>query len=602
MDKKSLIIGVALMLGAGALMFFQGRQQAKHAHEAGTASFEPITEVQKEDSTKQLEQPLYTTGKQPESIFESVTSNLANVAPSVEEKLFALENEYIKVYFTSNGGGIHSVGFKKYPLQLGSEKPFVFNANNPTPALSISFPNENNDLRLYNPVYKVAYQSNDRIVLTAITKQGVEILRGYSLSLDEKKVDPYVISHETRFQNKTKEPFNLKKLFISMGSFPPTKGDTLGDYLNVGYYDGKDAEFIKINRFHDTKGFFGIGKRQGVVEVFEPVKPLIWGSVKNQFFTSVLTPQEPGIGIYAKNIDLGDSTGETGLSEGITGSIELQLGQIAPAEERVMAMQFYVGPKEFTRLDALGKQQDKVMQFGIFGFVSKFLLILMNGIHKFIPNWGLTIIAVTVLIKLVLWPLTAVQVRSSKRMAKIQKPLQELKEKYKGSPQKIQSETLKLFKQHKVNPAAGCLPLLVQLPIFLGLYFMLRTSSELRFASFLWIPDLSLPDTVAYIYGFPVNILPVLMAGSMFLQMKITPTPTTDSMQQKIFQLMPVIFLFFCYSFPAGLVLYWTVQNLLTIVQQYISNKMKDPLEDLVVEETDKKLKNKRGKKSHGRP
>src|SRR5262249_1724427 len=153
--------------------------------------------------------------------------------------------------------------------------------------------------------------------------------------------------------------------------------------------------------------------------------------------------------------------------------------------------------------------------------------------------------------------------------------------------------------QHKVNPAAGCLPLLVQLPIFLGLYFMLRTSSELRFASFLWIPDLSLPDTVAYIYGFPINILPILMAGSMFLQMKITPTPTTDSMQQKIFQLMPVIFLFFCYSFPAGLVLYWTVQNLLTIVQQYITNKMKDPLEDLVVEETDKKLKNKRGKKSH---
>lgn len=599
MDKKSFIIGIIFVIAAGGLMFFQGKQQAKQSQEVAEAPVQPITEIRKEGNSQGVAQSRPAAKPSSDGIFESVTvSNLASVAPPTEEKLFTLENNYLKVYFTSNGGGIHSVELKKYPLQQGSDKAFVFNANNPTPALAISFPNENGGLNLYNPVYKLAHTSSDRIVLMATTKEGVEIYRGYSLSLDEKKSDPYIIKHETRFLNKTNEAFNLRKLFISMGSYPPTKGDTLGDYLNVGYYNGKDVEFIKISQFHDSKGFLGLGKRQGVTQVFESVKPLIWGSVKNQFFTSVLTPQEPGVGIYAKNIDLPSAGIEDGLAEGITGSVEMQLGQIAPNEERIMAMEFYVGPKEFTRLDALGKQQDKIMQFGIFGFVSKFLLILMNGVHKLIPNWGLTIIAVTILIKLILWPLTAIQVRSSKRMAKIQKPLQEIKEKYKDNPQKVQAETLKLFKLHKVNPAAGCLPLLVQIPIFLGLYFMLRTSSELRFAHFLWIQDLSLPDTVGVLYGFPINILPILMAGSMFLQMKMTPSPTTDGMQQKIFQLMPVIFLFFCYNFPSGLVLYWTVQNLLTIVQQLITDRTKDPVGDMIIEEGSKK---KRKGKSHGR-
>ena len=152
---------------------------------------------------------------------------------------------------------------------------------------------------------------------------------------------------------------------------------------------------------------------------------------------------------------------------------------------------------------------------------------------------------------------------------------------------------MKLFKEHRVNPAAGCLPLFVQLPIFLGLYFMLRSASELRFASFLWIKDLSVPDTIAFIVGFPVNILPLLMAVSMFFQMRLMPSPMTNNMQKKIFQFMPFIFLIFCYNFPAGLVLYWTVQNVLTIVQQSISSRMKDPVEVIPVTDPKKSLKNK---------
>ena len=132
---------------------------------------------------------------------------------------------------------------------------------------------------------------------------------------------------------------------------------------------------------------------------------------------------------------------------------------------------------------------------------------------------------------------------------------------------------MKLFKENRVNPAAGCLPVFIQIPIFIGLYYMLRTSSEIRFQSFLWIQDLSVPDTIGFIGSFPINILPLIMGITMFVQMKITPTPSMDGMQQKVIMWMPFIFLIFCYSFPAALVLYWTVQNLFTIFQQWLTNR-----------------------------
>ena len=218
------------------------------------------------------------------------------------------------------------------------------------------------------------------------------------------------------------------------------------------------------------------------------------------------------------------------------------------------------------------------MQFGFLGFFSKLLLAFMYAIHSVIPSWGWSIIIMTVCIKTLFWPLTAQASRSQKRMAKIQGPMAELKEKYKDNPQKMQQETMKLFKTHQVNPLAGCLPMLIQMPIFLGLFYMLRTASELRFEPFLWVADLSQPDTIMEIGGYPLNLLPLLMGLTMFMQMHMMPvSPTADPMQQKIFKFMPAIFLVFLYNFSSGLTLYWTVQNILTIVQQKIINSRPDP-------------------------
>ena len=599
MDKKNIFIGGLLMIAAFGLMLYQGKTSNKAKPEDSAASKPELTrkETLLSDASKNTLIPSDSTPISCENGLLQVVKPILKPTPQHTETLYTLENQGIKVRFTSRGGAIKDVSLKNYPITRESEDPFVFNAYNSKAALSLSFATINGDQQEYTPIFKVISMSEDRILFASETREGVQIFRGYSLSTNPQQTDPYVISHETRFNNNTPNTFNLKKIYINLGSLPPTRGDTLGEYLNVGYFNGKDSEFIKSTRFKDSKGFFGLGKRSAVPYVEESVSPLVWGAVKNQFFASVLTPKKPGTGIVATTVDLGLAGGQPELKDGLTGSLEMELGQLSPGEEKLLGMQFYVGPKEFTRLDALGSGQDQLMQFGFFGFISKFLLVVMNAVNQFIPNWGLTIIVVTILIKLILWPLTAIQVRSSKRMAKLQGPLKEIKAKYKNNPQKSQQETMKLFKAHRVNPAAGCLSLLVQLPIFLGLYFMLRTSSELRFASFLWIPDLSLPDTVAHIASFPLNILPLIMGASMFLQMRTTPTPTTDAAQQKIFQLMPFIFLVFCYNFPSGLVLYWTAQNIMTIIQQYITNRMKDPLDYLALA-TSKSKSHSRNKKS----
>ena len=188
-------------------------------------------------------------------------------------------------------------------------------------------------------------------------------------------------------------------------------------------------------------------------------------------------------------------------------------------------------------------------------------------------GWGWSIKILTLLVRLVLWPLTSIQIKSAQRMAKMQGPIKEIREKYKDDPKRIQQETMKIYSEYGINPLAGCLPILIQIPIFIGLYYMLQTSCEIRFAHFLWIKDLSLPDTIAScpsVFGIPLHVLPLINAAVTFIQMHITPTPSTDKTQAMMFKLMPVILLLFFYNFPSGLVLYWLVQSLLGILQSLI--------------------------------
>jgi YidC/Oxa1 family membrane protein insertase len=193
-----------------------------------------------------------------------------------------------------------------------------------------------------------------------------------------------------------------------------------------------------------------------------------------------------------------------------------------------------------------------------------------------VPNWGLAIVCTTLLLKILFLPFTLVASRSAKRMQKIQPELKALNEKFKDNPQKKNAATMELFKKHRVNPAGGCLPMLITLPFFWGFFRMLGSAAELRFAPFLWAHDLSAPDTVGHLLGFSINIFPLLLGLTSFLQMRLSPQPTVDSSQAKMMMFTPFLFLAFCYSYSCALSLYSTTNGIFTIIQQLVINRMKD--------------------------
>ena len=252
--------------------------------------------------------------------------------------------------------------------------------------------------------------------------------------------------------------------------------------------------------------------------------------------------------------------------------------------ERKIAL--YTGPKEYSTLARIAfrfnNNLDLVMNFGWAGFVSKALLLGMNTLHSMCKfSYGWAIITITIIIKAVFWPLTQASTRSMKRLQALQPQMNAIKEKYKDDPVKMNKKTMEFMKENKVSPLGGCLPMLLQIPVFFGFFSMIQSAVELRGASFLWIGDLSQSDTVYVIpalgfipffgivgVGLPLNPLPLIMGATMLWQAHLTPpSPGMDPTQQKVMRYMPLMFLAFLYNYSSGLTLYWTVQNLLTILQ-----------------------------------
>jgi len=226
----------------------------------------------------------------------------------------------------------------------------------------------------------------------------------------------------------------------------------------------------------------------------------------------------------------------------------------------------YIGPKEYRTLQKLHPQLTDAIEFGWFTFLSRPFFKVMVWIHDFVGNWGWAIILFTVLVKLILFPLSYKGMMSMNKMKELAPRMKELKEKYKDDPAKLNQQTMAMYKKHGVNPMGGCLPMLLQIPVFFALYRVLLNADELQGAPWIgWITNLADKD--------PIYVLPILMGASMWLMQKLQPTTMTDPMQQKIFQYFPVIMTFFFLTFPAGLVLYWLTNNLLSIGQQLIINR-----------------------------
>jgi YidC/Oxa1 family membrane protein insertase len=309
-----------------------------------------------------------------------------------------------------------------------------------------------------------------------------------------------------------------------------------------------------------------------------PNPPYDWVAYQDNFFIQAIVPLTQG-GYQVIPSVVTDETQHTQITRLVflTDKFDLE-----PNESSSFKLRVYNGPKEISTLKEAGHNLSAAVDYGWFTFLAKPLLVVLRWFYSFTHNYGIAIILLTIIIKIVFWPLTQKSYTSMQKMKKVQPKIQQIREKYKDDKEKLNQELMQVYKTYKVNPMGGCLPMALQIPVFFALYRMLNSAVELRHQPFaLWIHDLTAPDRlnlgfsidlpmIGHLDGLPV--LTILMGVTMFLQQKMTPS-SGDPRQEKIMLIMPVMFTFFFINFPAGLVLYWFVNNILSIAQQYWINR-----------------------------
>ncbi len=620
MDKKSILIGIFLLVTAfGMMMWNAAREQEARAErlrqaqeeERERAAREPDPEIAPgEPRTVRPDpaDPAETFFRRIEETREAIEDpdTLPLEAPAEEkvreERLHTLENDFMRVHFNRRGGAVEFVELKNYKEDIDDPSPFVLNRDARQPALAIGRETRAG-FEPFAPRYEVAEMSDSHIVFKAKLPNGIVVERRYEITFEDRDAKPYTIRYATRFINETDTAFTLDRLSLVVGTAVPTEADPWGFNLNASLSDGGRYRAIPASRF--TEGGF-LFFRSSAREQVEREGRVIWAAVKNQFFTTIVTPDEPGEAVLAR----GEPAlhGRDDSAKGVTASVRFLIPTIDPGSMREISGEFYAGPKTFKRLSRMDQGQEDVMQLGWFlglylsviAFIAKILLTMMNGIHGLLGNWGLAIILTTIIIRFLMWPLTAKAAKTSKRMQKLQGPMKELREKYKDDQRKLNEEMMKMWKKHKINPLAGCLPVLVQMPIFISFFNLIRGSADLRFADFLLVNDLSMPDRLISfgdatlpLVGNSLNILPFIWLVTMWYQMKLMPQPSVDNAQVKIFKFMPFVFFPFTYIFSSGLVLYWTTSNCFSIFQQIMTNRKRDE-EDIAIEEEIKEKEEKK--------
>jgi YidC/Oxa1 family membrane protein insertase len=519
---------------------------------------------------------------QPEPATVQPTATLAAPAvarpsePRPPEAFYALKTALQKVEFTTYGGAIKKITL--LPRADGIiREPMEFASPSALPAMATS---GLGGLEADAAFELVAAESTDRqVVFRVTTPTGLIVTKTYAIAGD------YQLDCKLSVANPAAQTAEIAPE-VSLGTARALNGGSIYDLPGVDWYNGKVPRYDVRLAWFDPSNFLWLIPIHGKRELYRVSEqragePVVWAATKNQYFATVITPAKPAVDLKAFPVQL--LRGEHQKPNdppprGIAATMILQKTAVEPGKSVELSFHLFSGPKEYNRLKVFPQHQHEVMELGVWiGNVARPLLWSMLKLRTFVGNYGVAIIIITILIKLLFWPVTASSMRSMKRMQKFQPLMTQLREKYKDDPQRLNQEMMKLYREHKINPLGGCLPMLIQIPIFFGLFAMLRGAIELRGAPFLWIRDLSQPDTIFSIpgLGVPVNPLPLLMTATMIWQQKITPT-TVDPKQAKMMMFMPLIMLLFFYNASSGLALYWTVQQILSVGQQYWMNAQKD--------------------------
>lgn len=490
-----------------------------------------------------------------------------------DEKFEALSNDDVELRLTNRGGGISEAVLLKHAVENGQR--VILNAPNHTPIGAIVDEPASPAL----PEFTIARQSDGSVLLERTTPEGLTVRKRFFFPPTSEKKDNFVAEMDVDFRNAGMQPYLNTGYFVSLGSTQPLHPSDMPSYTRLVWSIQGTAKSTDVLWFPaQNYPLVGVQKRAAQPMFQEKVNNAEWVAMSNQFFTTIISPISPkAVEVWGQPFDLKSADAPT--MQGMVGAMGMPGFQLEPGQSTTLRFQLYLGPKLYARLAKLEHDEAEIMNFGFWKFFSQFLLNFMNLIHGWVHDYGWSIIILTACVKGVLWPLQNQANRSMRKMSALAPKMQELKEKYKDDPTRMNQEVMKLYKAHGVNPVGGCLPMMIQIPIFFGLFTMLGQAAELRNASFLWVHDLSQSDTIARIpgLGWKINLLPLIMGATQIWLMRMTPK-TGDTTQQRVMMFMPLIFLIFCYNFAAALALYYTTQNLFTILQLYQNRKQPAPV------------------------
>jgi len=511
------------------------------------------------------------------------TADLAESAQAAlaPEQFRIISNDKIELKLSSHGGAVVSAVLTEYPAFNEPDSPPLVLDFSSAPALRYD------GLALADGMFS---EIDGGLLYTAPIGDGRTLKR--SLKFEGE----YLLTVQDEFINASDVPWALPALRLPTGPMANPAGvsgmrgiSTLGidTFETEGGVTHWGKKFAKIQK--GSQSFISTPEMLAAVNSSAP-KATDWIAAKSKFFVQILTP---GDSDSAYGFDFSvrrDGEGKKLTADEVIGALQFDSSLIGAGETLSRTVQTYIGPKEFSALKDLGMQQSEVMEFkstGFWKFMNPIMypikLGLLWGLTNFalFGQYGIAILILTVIVRVIFWPLTHKSTESMKRMQEAQPQLKAIQEKYKDNKQLMQQKTMEFYRENKINPMGGCLPMFIQIPVFIALFSVLRSAIELRFSKFLWIRDLSEPENLfagAIPFVGSLNILPLLMSATMMWQQKLTTgstaaTPEQQQQQKMMAIMMPIMMLVFFYKMPSGLVLYWTTSQVIMIAQLLMKKK-----------------------------
>jgi len=464
-----------------------------------------------------------------------------SIPSSQPEQETTIETERFFITFTNIGGSIKRIALKDYTHAKTGE-----------PTTIIDTKKREHNLTAINDLY--AIPGSDQLAFE-MARNGREIT--YTYSAGNLSIEKIFNIHNLN---------NHIELWIKFRNLSPTEIPAEYGIIAASGIDNSEAfssRYVETNAKVSGKV---VRAKKDSIEQGE----VSWVALKNKYFSVILKPYQFGTQSFTKRLE------DKNLAAGLKTTKFIIPSQGTVTHQYLL----YAGPNDIAKLKEYNMGLEEVVDYGVFGGISKIFIKILRFFHNIFRNWGLAIIAVTVLMNTFLYPLNRKSYRSMKQMQELQPHMEQLRASHKDNPQKLQKEMMELYRRYKVNPMGGCLPLFLQMPIIFAMYQTIMRSLELKGANFLWIKDLSAPDAVPLpftlpLFGNSINILPIFMVVAMILQQKLSPLSKgreqteQQKQQQSIMLMMPIMFGFIFYSLPSGLVLYWVVNTILMMINQH---------------------------------